>query len=80
MNGYCSIAGDWQPASGGRQTRIIDPTSGQLNTDVADGSVEDGPAAVGAAERVRPARAATQTFAIAADWPWTRAPKEWPAT
>jgi succinate-semialdehyde dehydrogenase / glutarate-semialdehyde dehydrogenase len=54
----CSIAGERQPAPGGRRTRVDDPASGELITDVADGTVEDGLAAVGSTERAHPARAA----------------------
>ena len=59
------IAGDWQPASDGRRARVIDPAGGELITDVADGTVEDGLAAVAAAERARPAWAAAP-----AQTPW----------
>ena len=55
----CYIAGDWQPASDSSRIRAIDPASGELITDVANGTVEDGLAAVTAAERARPAWAAT---------------------
>lgn len=63
MNPRGSIAGDWQPAPGGRLARVTDPISGELYTDVADGTVEDGLADVSSAERARLARAAIpQTF------------------
>jgi hypothetical protein len=38
--------------------RVLEPASGELITDVADGPVEDGFAAVGSAERDHPTRAA----------------------
>ncbi|HEV2784619.1 MAG TPA: NAD-dependent succinate-semialdehyde dehydrogenase [Actinophytocola sp.] len=53
------IAGVWQPASDGRRIPVIDPASGEQFTDVADGTVEDGLAAVTAADRAFPAWAAT---------------------
>ena len=31
-----SVAGEGQPASDGRQARVVDPASGELITDVAD--------------------------------------------
>src|SRR5947207_108615 len=41
-DGACSVAGERQPAPDGRRTRVADPASGELITDVADETEEDG--------------------------------------
>ena len=43
------IDGAWRPGAGGQRIDVLDPSTGQVIASVADASVEDGLAAVGAA-------------------------------
>ncbi|HUZ70815.1 MAG TPA: NAD-dependent succinate-semialdehyde dehydrogenase [Candidatus Saccharimonadales bacterium] len=53
------IGGEWVDASEGRTFEVDDPSTGDVIATVADASVEDGLAAVGAAEAALPGWAAT---------------------
>ena len=53
------IGGAAVPATGGRRFDVLDPATGQVITTVADASVEDGIAAIDAADKAAPAWAAT---------------------
>jgi len=53
------IGGRWRAASGERRIEVIDPSTEAVITSVADGTVEDGTAAVDAAAAAAPAWAAT---------------------
>jgi len=52
------INGEWRDASDGRRFDVIDPASGEVIAQVADGTVEDAQAAVDAAAAAQPAWAA----------------------
>jgi succinate-semialdehyde dehydrogenase / glutarate-semialdehyde dehydrogenase len=43
------IGGEWRPATGGRTFGVTDPATGRIVKEIADGSVEDGKAALDAA-------------------------------
>ncbi len=47
------IGGEWRPASGGGTLAVEDPATGETLTDVADGTPEDGLAALDAAARAQ---------------------------
>lgn len=49
------VDGSWQPASGGRTFAVHDPATGQELCEVADGTPEDGLAALAAADEALPA-------------------------
>src|SRR6476620_11333451 len=53
------IGGQWRPASGGATLPVDDPATGEVLTEVADASVEDGRAGLGAAVAARASWAAT---------------------
>jgi succinate-semialdehyde dehydrogenase/glutarate-semialdehyde dehydrogenase len=53
------IGGQWRPASGGATLAVDDPATGEVLTEVADGSVEDGRAALDAAAAAQASWAAT---------------------
>src|ERR1035437_7036958 len=53
------IGGAAVPAAGGRRFDVLDPATGPVITTVADASVEDGIAAIDAADKAAPAWAAT---------------------
>ncbi|MFC0440001.1 NAD-dependent succinate-semialdehyde dehydrogenase [Kutzneria buriramensis] len=53
------IGGEWRPASDGARITVLDPATAETLTTVANGTVEDGLAAVGAAAAALPAWAAT---------------------
>jgi succinate-semialdehyde dehydrogenase/glutarate-semialdehyde dehydrogenase len=49
------IGGEWRPAAGGNRFDVIDPASGEVITQIADGAAVDARAAVEAAEAAWPA-------------------------
>ena len=53
------VGGEWRPASGGAELDVIDPSTEEVLTTVADGSVEDGRAALDAAVAAQAGWAAT---------------------
>ena len=53
------VGGRWQSASGGARFAVEDPSTGETIAEVADGTVEDGRAALDAAVAAQPAWAAT---------------------
>jgi succinate-semialdehyde dehydrogenase/glutarate-semialdehyde dehydrogenase len=53
------IGGTWRAASGGGRFDVLDPATGDVIAQVADGSIEDGLAAVNAAAEAGPGWAAT---------------------
>src|SRR3954465_1486010 len=53
------IGGQWRPAAGGETLAVDDPATGEVLTEVADGSVEDGRAALDAAVAAQASWAAT---------------------
>lgn len=53
------IAGSWREASGGARFEVSDPASGAVLTTCADGTPEDGLAALAAAHEAQPTWAAT---------------------
>jgi succinate-semialdehyde dehydrogenase / glutarate-semialdehyde dehydrogenase len=53
------IGGEWTPSASGHRIDVIDPATERPFADVADATVEDGIAAVGAAAAAAPAWAAT---------------------
>lgn len=53
------IGGVWRPAGSGRRFSVEDPATGQVLAEVADGSTEDGMAALAAAHGAQPEWAAT---------------------
>ncbi len=53
------IGGTWRPASDGGTIPVVDPATGDVLAEVASGTVEDGLAAVDAAQQAFPAWAAT---------------------
>ncbi|HTJ56305.1 MAG TPA: NAD-dependent succinate-semialdehyde dehydrogenase [Devosiaceae bacterium] len=53
------IGGKWRPSAGGQRIDVLDPSTGEVITSVADATVEDGLAAVAAAHDAGPAWAAT---------------------
>jgi succinate-semialdehyde dehydrogenase / glutarate-semialdehyde dehydrogenase len=53
------IGGTWRPASGGRTLAVDDPATGDVLSEVADASVEDGRAALDAAVAAQASWAAT---------------------
>jgi succinate-semialdehyde dehydrogenase/glutarate-semialdehyde dehydrogenase len=53
------IGGDWGPAAGGGVLQVDDPSTGEVIAEVADGSVEDGRAALDAAVAAQASWAAT---------------------
>jgi succinate-semialdehyde dehydrogenase/glutarate-semialdehyde dehydrogenase len=59
MNEELYIGGKWRPSSDGRRITVLDPATGEAITSVADGTVEDGLAAVDAAAAAQPDWAAT---------------------
>ena len=59
MNEELYIGGKWRPSSDGRRITVLDPATGEAIASVADGTVEDGLAAVDAAAAAQPDWAAT---------------------
>ena len=55
------IGGEWRPASEGGRLEVHDPATGQVIKQIADGTVADGRAAIGAAADAFPGWAATPT-------------------
>src|SRR6478735_4195981 len=55
------IGGEWRPASEGGRLEVHDPATGQVIKQIADGTVDDGRAAIGAAADAFPGWAATPT-------------------
>ncbi|HVK46079.1 MAG TPA: NAD-dependent succinate-semialdehyde dehydrogenase [Micropruina sp.] len=55
------IGGEWRPASEGGRLEVHDPATGQVIKRIADGTVADGRAAIGAAADAFPGWAATPT-------------------
>ena len=53
------IGGEWRPASGGAQLEVVDPSTEEVLTSVADASVDDGRAALDAAVAAQASWAAT---------------------
>ena len=53
------IGGEWRPASGGGELDVVDPSTEEVLTSVADASVEDGRAALDAAVAAQASWAAT---------------------
>src|ERR671939_1517779 len=53
------IGGTWRPATGGATLKVDDPATQEVLTEVADATVEDGRAALGAAAGAQPGWAAT---------------------
>ena len=53
------IGGRWREASGGERFEVTDPSSGAVLTTCADGTPEDGVAALAAAHEAQPGWAAT---------------------
>ena len=53
------LGGDWRPSTDGRRITVFDPATGKPLGSVADGTVEDGLAAVDAAAAAQPGWAAT---------------------
>ncbi|MGN6610133.1 MAG: NAD-dependent succinate-semialdehyde dehydrogenase [Angustibacter sp.] len=53
------IGGEWRPASGGAELEVIDPSTEEVLTSVADASVDDGRAALDAAVAAQASWAAT---------------------
>ncbi|HEX3003116.1 MAG TPA: NAD-dependent succinate-semialdehyde dehydrogenase, partial [Angustibacter sp.] len=53
------IGGEWRPASGGAELEVVDPSTEEVLTSVADASVDDGRAALDAAVAAQASWAAT---------------------
>jgi succinate-semialdehyde dehydrogenase/glutarate-semialdehyde dehydrogenase len=53
------IGGQWRPSGDGSRIEVVDPATGRVITSVADGTVDDGLAAVDAAAAALPGWAAT---------------------
>ncbi|NMI02294.1 NAD-dependent succinate-semialdehyde dehydrogenase [Pseudonocardia acidicola] len=52
------IGGEWRPAASGRTAPVVDPSTGKVLCEVADASVDDGLAALAAADAAQPSFAA----------------------
>ncbi len=77
------IGGRWRPASDGARITVLDPATAETLTTVANGTVEDGLAAVDAAAAALPGWAATAparepTFCCGPSLSCTNEPTSWP--